>query len=83
LNWYRAAARYRPRISLQGKIQVPTLMIWGARDTALELELARASIGLCERGRLVVLDEATHWVQHEAAGEVNRLLLGFLSEENP
>jgi len=83
LNWYRAAARYRPRISLQGKIQVPTLMIWGARDTALELELARASIELCKRGRLVVLDEATHWVQHEAAGEVNRLLLGFLSEENP
>jgi pimeloyl-ACP methyl ester carboxylesterase len=83
LNWYRAAARFRPRISLHEKIQVPTLMIWGARDIALGLELARASIELCERGRLVVLDEATHWVQHEAAGEVNQLLLEFLSKENP
>lgn len=83
LNWYRAAARYRPRISLQGKIQVPTLMIWGARDIALGLELSQASIELCERGRLVVLEEATHFVQHCAAGEVNRLLLEFLSEENP
>ncbi len=83
LNWYRAAARYRPRISLRKKIQVPTLMIWGARDLALGLELAQASIELCERGRLVVLEEATHWVQHEAGDEVNRLLLEFLSEETP
>jgi len=83
LNWYRAAARNRPRISLQEKIRVPTLMIWGARDIALGLELARASLGWCEYGQLVVLEEATHWVQHDAAGEVNRLLLGFLSEGNP
>jgi len=83
LNWYRAAARYRPRISLQGKIQVPTLMIWGARDIAMGLGLARASLEWCEHGQLVVLEEATHWVQHDAADEVNRLLLGFLSEGNP
>ena len=79
LNWYRAAARYRLRISFKDKIRVPTLMIWGARDIALGRELAQPSIELCEQGRLVVFERATHWVQHDEADEVNRLLLEFLA----
>lgn len=79
LNWYRAAARYRPRISLKGKIRVPTLMIWGAQDIALGRELAQSSIEMCENGRLTVFEHATHWVQHDEPEGVNRLLLEFLA----
>ncbi len=79
LNWYRAVARYQPRISTRGLVQVPTLMIWGARDIALGREMAPASIERCKRGKLVMVEQASHWVQHEAAGQVNKLMLDFLS----
>ena len=41
--------------------------------------MAQPSIDLCE-GKLVVLDEATHWVQHEESDRVNDLLIRFLLE---
>jgi pimeloyl-ACP methyl ester carboxylesterase len=55
-------------------------MIWGARDRFLGRELAQPSIDLCDRGRLVVIEEATHWVQHEEAERVNELILEFINE---
>lgn len=78
LNWYRAVARYQPRISTRGLVQVPTLMIWGAQDVALERAMARQSIQRCKQGKLVMIAQASHWVQHEAAERVNKLLLDFL-----
>ena len=36
------------------------------------------SASLCEGGRLELIEEATHWVQHEEPDRVNRLLLDFL-----
>jgi pimeloyl-ACP methyl ester carboxylesterase len=80
VNWYRAALRRRPKSPASVRVTVPTLMIWGARDRFLGRELAQPSIELCDRGRLVFLDDATHWVQHEEPEEVNRLVLDFLRE---
>ncbi len=81
LNWYRMAFRqaFRERLnpSLLPQIQVPTLIIWGARDVALELTMAWKSVALCLEGELVVFDQASHWIQHEEAYQVNRLLLDF------
>lgn len=54
-------------------------MIWGARDVALGREMAQPSIDYCEDGRLVFLEEATHWVQHDEPERVNTLLTEFLS----
>lgn len=78
LNWYRAAVRGQARPVALGRITVPTLMIWGARDTALSRSMAQPSIELCDNGRLVFLEEASHWVQHEEPAQVNQLLLDFL-----
>ncbi len=80
LNWYRALVRYLPRQSDKGRIQVPTLLIWGARDEFLGSEMAQPSIDLCDDGRLVVLKEATHWVQHEQSLRVDDLLVRFFSQ---
>ena len=80
LNWYRAAMRNQGTAVTLGRIRVPTLMIWGANDMALSRRMAQPSIDLCDDGRLVFLEEASHWVQHEEPEAVNRLLLEFLGE---
>ena len=59
---------------------VPTLMLWGKQDIALDASMAQPSIDLCEAGRLVTYEDATHWVQHDAADRVNAELLAFLGE---
>ncbi len=78
LNWYRAAFRQQGRLAQCGRIRVPTLMLWGVHDVALSRTMAPPSMALCDEGRLVFLEEATHWVQHEEPETVNRLLLDFL-----
>jgi len=65
LNWYRALFRRPPAGPVQHRIDVPALLIWGARDRFLGREMAQPSIDLCSDGRLVFFEEATHWVHHE------------------
>ncbi|PEN14305.1 alpha/beta hydrolase [Longibacter salinarum] len=76
INWYRAAARrglrQRPDRS---SIPAPTQVIWGEQDVALKASMAQPSVDLCRDGRLEMIPEATHWVQHDAPDRVNRLLL--------
>ncbi len=79
LNWYRAAVRYLPKLLKDGRVKVPTQIIWGMRDVALSHRMARPSIDYCDEGSLVLFEEATHWVQHDEAEAVNQLLLQFLS----
>jgi epoxide hydrolase 4 len=78
LNWYRAAARYPHQIPKEMRIRVPTLILWGVKDVALSHRMARPSLDYCEEGNLIFFPDATHWVQHEEADEVNRHLLNFI-----
>jgi pimeloyl-ACP methyl ester carboxylesterase len=79
LNWYRAAARRAVSgASPLGRIDPPTLVLWGVHDVALSASMARPSADLCRDGRLETIDGATHWVQHDAPDRVNRLLLEHL-----
>jgi pimeloyl-ACP methyl ester carboxylesterase len=80
VNWYRAIFRYRPSTSPAIRVRVPTLMLWGAQDFALSSEMAQESIELCDDGRLVFFEDATHWVQHDKADEVSALMADFFSE---
>jgi pimeloyl-ACP methyl ester carboxylesterase len=43
--------------------------------------MARLSIDYCDDGKLVLFEEATHWVQHDEAEAANQLLIEFLSRE--
>lgn len=79
INWYRAIMRKRPKSLPSPRISVPTLMIWGAQDEFLSREMAAKSIELCDEGRLVMIEEATHWVQHEEPERVNELIGEFFS----
>jgi epoxide hydrolase 4 len=67
-RYYRAPARVR----------VPVRVIWGDKDAFLEAGLAEASAALCDQAEVFHLPGATHWVQHEEADAVNRLLIEFL-----
>jgi pimeloyl-ACP methyl ester carboxylesterase len=79
LNWYRATFRYPPAITNGMRVQIPTLILWGARDFALSRRMARPSLDYCDEGNLIFFPDATHWVQHEEADEINRQLLTFIS----
>ena len=81
INWYRAIMRKPPQRLPSPRITVPTLLIWGAKDTFLGRELAQPSIELCDEGRLTYIEEATHWVQHEEAKRVNELIKAFLGQK--
>jgi len=81
LNWYRAAVRYPPEITNGMRAKVPTLILWGARDFALSRRMARPSLDYCDEGNLIFLPDATHWVQHEKAEEVNHSLLDFMLDK--
>ncbi len=78
LHWYRAAWRYGTGLHAVGRVRPRSLILWGVRDVALGREMVRPSLEMCDDGRLVFLEEATHWVQHEAAEQVNAELLAFL-----
>jgi len=92
LDWYRAMMRARPALprsqalpgpqgaaSTRQPIGVPTLLLWGAQDRFLGRELAESSIKRCSQGRLVFIEEATHWLHHEQPERVNALIHEFLS----
>jgi pimeloyl-ACP methyl ester carboxylesterase len=74
----------RPRPEDWPKVTSPTLLIWGEQDVALRKEL---TLGL-ERVvsapfEVKYIPDSGHWVQQEAADEVNRLLLAFLDDLAP
>jgi pimeloyl-ACP methyl ester carboxylesterase len=84
LNWYRAIFRgsfkylfHRRNISTR-RVGTPTLILWGKQDVALNHEMVEPSLALCDDGRAVMFEDATHWVQHEKANEVNKHLIEFL-----
>jgi epoxide hydrolase 4 len=80
LNWYRAVRKTPPQSLPSPRITVPTTLIWGMQDPVMKTDLAHKSIELCDDGHLHLIDHASHWVQHEAAGEVNRVLIDWLRD---
>jgi pimeloyl-ACP methyl ester carboxylesterase len=59
-------------------VHVPTLVLWGKQDVALSYEMAEESMKLCDDGKLIFFEQATHWVQHDEAEAINKALITFL-----
>lgn len=78
LNYYRAIAR-RSSKSLNSRIPVPTLILFGKKDPTEEPGLAEASRSLCEKGHLVWLRQARHWIQREEHVRVTEEIIRFCS----
>jgi pimeloyl-ACP methyl ester carboxylesterase len=75
INWYRTSMRQSRKSTAPSKIRVPTLVLWGQQDAHISYEMAPLSVDLCEDGRLVTFEDATHWVMHDKPGEVSQLLI--------
>lgn len=79
LNWYRAALWRPPRRPAHAQVEPPVRILWGAEDLALGRSLVEPSAARCRAAGIHWIESAGHWVQHEAAAEVNRSLLDFLA----
>lgn len=79
LNWYRAARDPGPGMpDLSRVIEVPTLVLWGEDDVALDLRCLDGTERYVRDLSIRRLPGVSHWVQQDAPGEVNRLLREFL-----
>lgn len=87
LNYYRANLSLRSQMRRDGdsgsaKITVPTLFIYGERDTAiLPATVKNVQDAVAAKFVEVRIFNAGHWVQQEAATEVNDALHEFFSAE--
>jgi pimeloyl-ACP methyl ester carboxylesterase len=62
------------------QIKVPTLLIWGTRDGAVDLrsaEVLRRKLPNCQ---LAIIEGAGHLPFEETPEEFNRLVMGFLEQ---
>jgi pimeloyl-ACP methyl ester carboxylesterase len=75
INWYRAMFRRPPKLAGSPRISVPTLVVWGKQDPHISYGMAPLSVALCDDGRLITFEDATHWVQHDKSEEVSQLLI--------
>lgn len=66
-----------------GRIQAPTLLIWGAQDRWIPLSLGQEMALALANGALVAIPRAGHNVQEERPDEVVRTLLAFLAAGLP
>lgn len=60
-------------------ITVPTLMVWGEQDIALDIAMTRGYGPLVEDFTLVTLPNASHWVQQDAPETVNMAIKDWLA----
>ena len=80
IDWYRAAARHRDRMRFGngGRVEVPTLIVWGEEDTALGLETLDGTERYVADLTVRRLPGVSHWVQQEAPEAVNAILREWL-----
>jgi epoxide hydrolase 4 len=82
LNWYRAALLCPSRLAFDSeasRVKVPALLILGKNDQFAGEAMARESLQYCDDGYLEMFENATHWIQHEEAAQVNTLLSQFFA----
>ena len=88
LNYYRASPMYPPSAEDPGAkklqlkpedfvVKVPTLLIWGERDTALLPGCIEGLDAVVPDLKLVRVPDATHWVARERTARVIREIEAF------
>lgn len=81
LNWYRAAFRERAKQSdrFPHRIEAPTLLVWGDADMALHINASKGTEELVPNLTFRRLPGISHWVQQDAASQVNDILREWLA----
>jgi pimeloyl-ACP methyl ester carboxylesterase len=80
INYYRASVRQSQKEALAKlrPLSAPTLVIWGEGDSYLGADLAEPDKDdVPNLDRVERLPDASHWVHHDEADRVNKLLTDF------
>ncbi|QMW22656.1 alpha/beta fold hydrolase [Sandaracinobacteroides saxicola] len=77
VNYYRALLRFPPDAG-DGRVEVPTLMLWGEEDAALNIRCTEGTEQWVADFTLRRLPGVSHWVQQEAPEAVNAHLAEWL-----
>lgn len=80
INYYRALLR-RPdmRAIGNGQVDVPTLVLWGEQDIALDIHLLDGMEDFVPRLTVRRFPDASHWVQQDIPDEINAALSDWLA----
>ncbi|MEW4467294.1 alpha/beta fold hydrolase [Parasphingorhabdus sp. JC815] len=79
VNYYRALLRHGNSVEVHDKkIDLPTLMIWGEEDSALNIKCTEGTEEWVPNFTLRRLAGVSHWVQQEAPEKVNDILRDWL-----
>ena len=84
LNYYRSMGRRTTRLTLTRggvgdlPVRVPTLLLWGVQDHALDVSLTRGLDEWVPDSRVERYPDAGHWVQFDAPERVTARLLNYL-----
>ncbi|MGD1897719.1 MAG: alpha/beta fold hydrolase, partial [Phormidesmis sp.] len=79
LNYYRNLSIKTLKQKTEGKLTVPTLMIWGEEDAALGKELSEGTEDYVADLTLRYIPNCSHWVQQEQPVLVNQYIREFLT----
>jgi pimeloyl-ACP methyl ester carboxylesterase len=79
LNWYRAA-RARDLWSV-GRIEIPTLYVWGRHDPALGSVAAKSTRSWVRADYKFVPLDAGHWLPEKHADQIAQLLLTHIGKK--
>lgn len=83
LNYYRAVVRDFDAASIgDGQVEVPTLMIWGEADSALDVRTTEGTDAYVPDFELHRLPGVSHWVQQEAPERVNAIFADWLDRRD-
>lgn len=79
LNYYRALVRIPDIRNIgNGCVDIPTLMVWGEEDTAIDIRCTDDTETWVPQLELHRLPKVSHWVQQEAPEQVNAILKDWL-----
>jgi len=79
INYYRALLRTPDVRQIgDGMVRVPTLMIWGEEDSAIDIRCTDGTEEWVPDLKLHRLPAVSHWVQQEAPERVNAILREWL-----
>ena len=76
-NYYRAMRQRKTMRGLMRRIDIPTLMIWGDLDPFFTPETLHDFAEYVPNLRIEHITDAAHFVQTDAPGKVNELMVGF------
>jgi len=73
--------RHAPTIMEKlAKISIPTLVVWGRKDTMIPLEYSKDFVLSIKNCKFVVMEECSHRPHSEAPEKFSKIVLKFLDQ---